>query len=125
MCPFRLWLRIPLDRDLIRPTTLFLLHIADTMIQGTVLFALLVSVMGFTPDIRFMNEKRGNEIAKMAMNQQKSVSHIFAPNARTCFNSDCSSGVHVYDGYNDKFQQFSIAYTNLIARGIFLDLMKI
>ena len=90
------------------------------MIQGTVLFALMVGVMSFTPDMRFMNEKRGNEIAKMAMNQQKSVSHIFAPNARTCFNGDCSGGVHVYDGYHDKFQQFSIAYTNLVARGIVL-----
>ena len=56
-------------------------------------------------------------MARLAMNKQKSVAHMFAPNARVCFNGDCSGGVHAYDVYHDKFEQFSADYTNLVARG--------
>ena len=104
--------------------------VIHVMFRVAVSFCFVVSVFGLVPDMNFVRE-RGNEIAKMAMNKQMSVSHLFEPNARACFNGDCSAGPSVYDSYRDKFQQFSIDYTNLVARGttlytiVFLQLLQL
>ena len=86
------------------------------LIHVALLFTFMMSVLGFVPNMRTMHEN-GGEIAKMAMNKAQSTSHIFAPNARACFNGDCSAGIKVYDAYRDKFHVFSISYSHLIARG--------